>query len=336
MPDSQTELEAASPATESNDVKPATESSTAESSAAKDVPKKSMLDAVKDALKVGSDDSSKSDLTPETNEGTAAKVAGAKEEADDGDIPPEEMKLLTRNVQRRFHVLTASRKAAEEKAAELAPKAEAFEQVSKMMTDNGLSKEDVDSGYAVMVAIKKSPEKALEMLAPIVRKLMDATGHKLPEDLRAEVESGAITEARARELSIARSRATHLEKSSEEKEQQRQAEETQRKTKAVVDDVVKSADAWHAERAKTDPDWHWKQQRVIDAVELQIRKTGKFPQSDKEARGLFDEVLKAVETDLKRFLPKKAAIAPVSGGASPGAKAEPKTMLEAMKQAAAH
>jgi hypothetical protein len=331
MPDSQTELEVTSSVTEGQDVKPATESSTAESSTEQGVQKNSMLDAVKAAL-AGADKSPKSEVTPESTEGTVAKAAGEDAELDEGEIPPEEMKLLTRTVQRRFHVLTAKRKQAEQTVKDLEPRAAVFDRISDVMQRNSLTKEDVDNGFEIMAAIKTSPEKALEMLAPLVRKLLGATGHQLSDELKARVEAGELSEADARELSTARSRASHLTATAEQNEQQRQQEAEERHATTVVNTATKTADAWHAEKAATDPDWHLKQKRVVDGVKLHILDTKQFPQTDKEARTLFEKILKEVEVDLKQFVPKKQAIKPANGNASPGAMPEPTTALEAAKQ----
>lgn len=334
MPDSQTEIETPSSGVEVTDVKPATESSTAESSTdVKGVENKSLLETVKEAL-AGSEKSPDSELTPDPKTGSEAKAAGDKAELEDGEeVPADEMKQYSRGAQYRIRQLSAQRKAESERVKELAPKAQVFEQMASVMTRNNLTGEEVDNGFEIMAAIKSSPEKALELLAPIVKKLLATTGHQLPDDLRAKVEAGALSEADARELSTARSRAANLSARAEQDQQTRQQQEQHRQATAVVDTAVRTADAWHAEKARTDPDWHLKQQRVLEGVELQVLKTKRFPATDKEARALFDSVLKTVEADLKNFLPKKPSIRPSSGGASPDAKPEPNTMREAMELA---
>lgn len=335
MPDSQTEIEAPSSGVEVTDVKPATESSTAESSTeTKGVENKSLLETVKEAL-AGSEKSPDSEtVTPDPKTGTVAKAAGENAELEDGEeVPADEMKQYSRGAQYRIRQLSAQRKAETERVRELEPKAQVFEQMTSVMQRNGLSGEDVDSGFEIMAAIKTDGKKALELLAPIVKKLLATTGHQMPDDLKAKVEAGEITEAYARELSVARATASNLSAKVEQDEQSRQQQEQQRQATAVIDTAVKSADAWHAEKARTDPDWHLKQQRVLDGVELQVLKTRRFPATEKEARALFESVLKTVESDLKSFLPKKPSIRPSSGGASPDAKAEPNSMLDAMKQA---
>lgn len=324
-----------SPEDGQEDVKPISESSPESSTDVKGVEqnKPTMLDAVRKALADGSENSPKSDLTPETKTGTEATKTGEDSQTLKEEFSLEEMRQFPAKTQSRIRQLRANGKAAEDQVKELQPKAENFDRITNMMQQNQLSQQEVDDGFEIMGLMKMKPEKALEKLAPMVRKLLAATGHQLPDDLKAEVESGALTEARARELSVARSTATHLSARVEQDAEQRKQEDESKRVRELTDTVTKTADAWHAEKAKTDPDWHLKQARVGELVELQIRRTGIFPQSDKEARTMFDEILKTVNAEMKNFIPRKQPITPQNGNASHGAKAEPTSMREAMEQA---
>ena len=294
-----------------------------------------MLDAVKAALAPKGSADSPEPVTQELKTDPKAGPEAKPEDVSD-ELTEDEQKQLSRKAQRRFRELSVGNKELGEKLKELEPKAKEFDRTNDLMVRNELSTTEVDNGFEIMALIKTQPEKALERLAPIVKSLLKATGHaELPDDLAEEVKLGAITEARARELSQTRAQATRLQGQNEANETKRAAEEKERQETAIRNTAISSAEAWNSEKAGSDPDWHLKQGRLTELVKLHVLETGKFPQSDKEARALFDEKLKIVETDLKRFIPKKAAIKPVAGDASSRSTPAPKTLLEAMQGAVA-
>lgn len=293
---------------------------------------KSMLDAVKAAL-TGTDKSPASEQTQVPNVNAEANPADAAAQEVREGFTDVEWKQLSAKTQRRIRDLAASSKDRDAKIAELQPRAENFDRISQLMQRNSLSQDEVNRGFDIMAAVKTQPEKALEMLAPLVRELLKSTGHQLPEDLQGEVQAGRLTSDHARELSVTRARADLLGKQREASEQERAESERQRQHQQLVNTSIAAADEWHKEKATADPDWSMKQNRVVELVKLHLLETNQFPKSRDEARALFEAKLKIVNDDLKRLLPKRPEIKPAIGSASPHLKPAPKTMLEAMRGA---
>ncbi len=291
---------------------------------------KSTLDLVKEAL-TGPEKSPDS-VTQDTTADSQANSAG-EPEVPPSEMPEKEFKALSKEGQRRFRELSTGNRALNQKVKELEPKAQDFDRISSLMQRNSLSSEDVNSGFEIMALIKTQPEKALARLGPIVQALLKASGHELPEDLKVDVQSGAMSEERARELSQSRSRAARLADDNQRAEEKRAADATQRQQQETVNTAISTADAWHKEKAGSDPDWHLKQDRVVELVKLHVLETRQWPATEKEARALFDKTLSKVETELKRFVTRKPEIKHALGNASPRSTAAPKNTLEALKNA---
>ncbi len=335
MPDSPTD---GLGSTQVEDVKPAT---TAEPSNAEQkgvVENNSMFDAVKTALQQGAEKSPGS-VTQDADEADSsassepeAKADGNEQAREPGELTAEEMAQLSPKTQRRMRYLASERREQATQIEALTPKAESFDTIVGIMRRENLSSDDVDRTFKIAALIKNRPEEALKVIAPIVRTLLQVTGHSLPDDLKKRVESGEITQELARELSVSRKRGENQSVRSEMEEQQRQEDEQARQSQAKVDTAVRVADEFYSEKASSDPDWPLKQGRVLEKVELAISRNG-FPNDAKEARSLYEEVLKEVNAEFRKLRPAKTRIdPPVDGSASSHSKPEPQTLMEAMKQ----
>jgi hypothetical protein len=322
MLDSQTTVEEASLATVDADAK------LAESSAAEPGGKgseiKSTLDLVRDLH--GPDKSPSSENGQETKSVTAETVldpeAKAKAEED------EWVKSLSKQSQNRFRALNDSNKTLSQENAGLKEVVQKFEGYEQIIQANGLSNEDVKSGFEIMGMLRSSPEDALRRLTPIIRGLLDYVGYTLPDDLKAEVEAGALTQDRARELAAARNRVQRGEQNAEAREEQQRTAQQQKH----VGDMTNLANEWSAKQKTSDPDWHLKSDRVSELVKLHLYEKG-IPVNAAEATKLFDETKKKVDAELKKFVPRPQAKTVPTGDSSPSAKPEPKTFLDVVKQA---
>jgi hypothetical protein len=302
----------------------------AESSAAEPQDKgsenKSMLDAVKAALHVP---------------GKSPTLENNQESQVDPEVKPPETEAkadetlvnsLSKQGQARFRELNGLIKA---QAAELEPlkaqKAE-FEKFSVAVREHQLSDDDVSVALRISGLMKKNPKEALQELQPIVQNLLRHVGYILPDDLQSDVQAGAISEQRARELAAAR---VQKEQGERQLEEQRDTQEHSR-VEQLRNQAVRAADAWALEKKTSDPDWSLKQNRVTQLVELHFLKSKTFPQTEKEARDVFDAKLKEVESELKGLLPKPKASTVISGNASHSATPAPKSTLDVVRAAVAN
>lgn len=319
--------------TKTTDAQLPAESSTAET---KDE-KGDMLAAVKAALKPKEEKPSDSDEPGSKPEEAAAdpdaKKEGAEGEADPDALTEEETAHLRPKTRKRIENLVRDRKERDDKIAAIEPKAQQFDQIRSFVDEAGLTKDEVNQGFAVMRDLKRNPLEAYQRLKPIVAQLAAMFGEgDLPEDLRQDVATGRITEQRAQELVTARSHSS-LATENAKQDRERQAAEAHRQN---VDDVAGAVAAWENSKA-TDPDWKLKQPRVIELVELSVIRRQRtdpnwFP-TKVEALKLSQDALAQVEKEMKAFAPRPRAVIPVTDAGSTRSVAKPTSALEAAKLA---
>lgn len=310
------------------DVNPSATPSTAEQGSEN----KSMLDAVKSVL--NGPEKSPGSETQDPKAGLPEVAEAPKGEEDEArkGFTPQEWQALSKKTQDRIRSLLTEGKDVGGKIAALEPKARQFDQMVGLMQRNRLSQDDVNSTLEIAGLINTGePQKALEKLTPIVRKLLEAAGMgNLPDDLRQKVETGAITEADARELARARAGEKLASTRLQSTQAEREAEERQRQTSDLVNLGISTADAWTQEKQANDPDWNLKSDRIQELVELHVRRSG-WPQTREAMRKVFDDALTKTTTELKKFNPRpRPQKDPAVGSTSSQNAPVPKTFKEAV------
>lgn len=312
----------------------------AESSPAEDKGAKGdMLSAVKAALEPKAEKTPASDEPGSKSEEDPAKDAkkdGAEAGTESDDLTEDELAQVSKKTRKRIETLVRERTDRDRQIVELQPKAEQFEKITRFVDDAGLSKDEVNQGFAIMADLKTRPDQAYERLKPIMKQLAAMFGEgDLPDDLQQDVNFGRITEARARELVVARSRSTisneTLQRTEDQQRQQREAADH----KANVDDVSNAVSDWERSKEKSDPSWKLKQPRVMELVELEIvrrqrTKPEYFP-TKAEALEFSKAALEKVEKEFKSLAPRPKAINASPDAGSTRSTAAPKTMLEAAR-----
>lgn len=274
-----------------------------------------------------------SDKSPASENGQDTKSVPIGEDVDPelkAKLAEEEWaKTLSKNSQNRFRTLNDSNKALNQELSSLKEKAQRFDGYEQAVQKNQLSDEDVNSGFEIMGLLRSNPEQALKQLTPIIRGLLDYVGYTLPDELKADVEAGALTQDRAREIAASRQRETRSLQNAEAQTEKQQADQHRQS----IEKMARTADDWDAKIKTSDPDWHLKQDRVTELVELHVLKNG-LPASEKDAVKLFDDMKKRVDTDLKKFRPNPQPKTVMTGNASSSALAEPKNTLDVIRQIA--
>lgn len=305
-----------------------------------DKPAESLLDAVKAATKQG--DVSPASEAPEPQAEGADQDTKTEPEtplADDGELSPEEKKALSAKTKERIEKLVRDGKQLRSEAERLAPKAAEFDKIDTAIRGAGLSYPEVADLLQIGVALKNDPQHFLALALPVVARVQEMVGAVLPSDLQERVRLGHISQEDAGRLARAEA-GERLQRSRSEVVQRATAEQHRAAQElALYDRAVSSIESWDAAKAKSDPDWSVKRTLVAEKVETVIlRKAqtsgGRYIPSPEEAVRLAEDALKEVEGQLRAFAPKPHAVKPAaSAGASPRSAPEPKTMLEAMKQA---
>lgn len=232
----------------------------------------------------------------------------------------------------RFREITRELKAARPEAAE-------YRKIKQHLKDHDLSDTEAANLLIVGGLAKTDPAKAWEMVKPWVSSLLSAAGEVLPDDLKAMVEQGQMSEAAAYEVS--RSRA-----SVQASQTQRSFEERRRETTAQEEAARAyngAAEAWEQDRRAKDPNFDAKLEPILR--EIAWRHTqGDKPKTPAEVTAQLNDVYKTVNAALKPANPAPAArqgasaarrpLNPVVGGTVGGGdpKPKPRSMLEVVQQ----
>jgi hypothetical protein len=290
-----------------------------------------LLDLVRDvAAKTG-------DVAPPTTEEQAAEAETSSEAtpAHDPDAPtpsgekdeqegPEEKndEKLPFHKHPRFQELVREKNSYKEDATQ-------FRAIADYMAENRLSADEVDQAFVFLSATKSDPNKALELIAPIVQELLRTTGTTLPPEVTQLVEDGEMSEAAAKELSRYKAQAALQEQRNQEALQQ---QETMRLRQAEQS-IVSSVEQWEQQIASRDPDYAAKKSIVFDKIRLaQLERPAQSPQ---EALAYAEAAYKQATETLKAAMPKRVAIAtPSSSQSVTSARAVPKSLAEVVRMAA--
>lgn len=266
-----------------------------------------------------------------TQDATADAAADAKK-ADDAD----DAKLPFGN-HPRWKAVMAERNEARRLAAEYEPNARQYGQVLDFMASNNLVAKEVQEGFAIMAALKNTPEKALEMLRPHYERLQHLVGEKLPEDLNEKVQDGRLDEASARELAQTRGKATLLESGAREQQERQAAAAEDQASRARAE----AADTYVATKQANDPDFALKQPLLRGAIREALDDAiseGRSPKTPADVNRIMDTAYGKVTAALKAIAPARArpVSRPVpSGMSSTPATAVPRTALDVTKAALA-
>ncbi len=294
----------------------------AESSPAETGVETSVLERVQAALK-------SKEASP-TSEDTGREQPLAKATETPGEADPEtgiskaELNRYSPNAQTRIRELAAHKNEAMRQVESLKPKAEVHDKIVNHLLTNDISTTEFDNAIEVTRLIKHDPDRALEVLVPLMQELYRKTGRVLPPNLQERVRLGHL-QARER---LAAERAEADQRKREQADQERQ----QRGLQERVNGNAQAVDQWAKAKATSDPDWLTKQPLIAEVMELELRRAGPngYPRNGAESVALVERSLAAVEQRLKSFAPKPQQIKPVTGqAASSRATAAPKDAVEA-------
>lgn len=240
------------------------------------------------------------------------KAADPAADAEDEDKPqPFDKHPRFRKALRRASDAEAQLKALE-------PEVNEFRKINTFLTNAGLSAEEASTGYQVMALMKNAPRDAVPILESMLDQLKRTVGEVLPADLAAQVESGAMTEAAALEVSRARFDKTHAERSAEavrNSQAARDAETRQSLINAAVEAEVKLVSA-------ADPNWAAKQQLIADRSRALVMQTR--PKTPEDAVKLFNQAVADVNAAFEKLAPKPelqkiVVVPPRAAAAAPAA-----------------
>lgn len=220
-----------------------------------------------------------------------------------------------------------------EAAKPLKERAQAFDEFSGWVRSTGLSQEEVTQGLQISALMKSDPFKALEIVTPIFAELQRRAGAALPDDLRADVDSGTVSEDRAREIARLRAQSQHAQTGWQQTAAQRQQEQEQARVQALQSAVQGAVNAAEAKVRQSDPDYAKKQPMVMTKVQAMFMSEG-VPNTPEAAVKMYEKALKAVNDDIALIVPRKPSVAPAPSNQGGNVTAQPKSSAEAIRLAA--
>lgn len=268
------------------------------------------------------------------------------------DVPPleeiteEEIEKYGKGAQRRIRELVETRNAVKaevetfrQEIETIKPKAERLDQLTGYMREHEITPDHLNNALGLTAMINRGNyREALPVLENLMNQVKAAAGEVLPKDLQTQVDLGYTTEALARELHRTKTSAQQVEARAQKDRERVETERQQREVQTMVSTATTTAEAWHTEQVKSDPDWNQKRDLVTESMELELRRLGPagYPRNDKAVRDLLDKVKSSVEARIGKFRPTPKPMTTVTGNpASPRSTAKPKSYLDAVEAALA-
>lgn len=319
----------------------------AESSTAKDEDRKTLLDAVKDALAVKDieDEDEPVDLAAKAKssaaEGDKPEVEGERKPDTKDDVSDsallatlEQFKgdVPLNKIERFREVLNENRqlKGVTERYREMDSTLAAIGRDAQKM---GMSQQDMAQLFAWPRLLASDPKAAVEQLQQFTAQWQERVGYSLPADIQQKVDDGVLDESTAKEMAELRATTTLERTRNQAEATEREHVSTANRTREIYDSV----NAYQAELKAKDPDYTpEKHELVVDALTALVTKHG-VPQTVSDARTMAKVAYDTVSKRLERFKPPPRAVSSPTVGRrlNRPAEAQPKSMREAIENALA-
>lgn len=291
-----------------------------------------LLDVVKSAVAEEAPKAPEASSTPEEGKGETDPEAEAKAEAE-GEAEAE----VPFHNHPRWKALNSKLADREAKLAELEPAANSFRGISEFMQVNGLTKEEVATGFGVMAALKGGdPEARREVLRYLegnAEMLRAELGESLPSDLQQKVDEGLIDEADATEMARLRANDAATRKAEQARAEREKVEQSAAQQRELANGMMTGVQKWEDGIKAKDPDYSKKAKMVEAIVTAEIAK-GRRPATIEEAISLSQEAYDEVSKTFRSALPKpRATDSTTPPGSSAIATKAPASLLEAVKMA---
>lgn len=306
-------------------------SASGDKGAIKDQPKPTLADVIKTAASL--DDQGKPPTPANDGKDKAVVDANPAVEKTPEQKAEDDAKLPFHN-HPRWKEVTGQNKELAAKVATLEPAAQQFGKITEFMDQHQLTHDEVGEGFIIMAMAKNGDPRVLQKLDEFRNKVALAIGEALPDDIKAQVESGAITEEAGKELSRARAGKA---KSDADLARTRDANTQRDNADAAArqkTEFQSGVDAWKVEAQKTDPDFAKKESAIARYSRAIMQERG-FPKNRNEAVAIVKDAYAEVNKDFAAALPAKLPAKHVpSAPSSHGAKQKAGSLLEAVRQAA--
>jgi hypothetical protein len=299
---------------------------------AKEQPKATLADVVKTAAELP-DAEGKSPAPAKDGKETTVDDGKPAAEKTAAEQAEEDKKLPFHNHPRWKAQIEKNQQLATE-VETLKPAAEQFTKIETFMREKNLTHAEVGEGFIIMAMLKNADPRGLQKLDEYRDKLAAVLGEKIPADIQAQIDSGAITEEAGKELSRTRAGKALSDAQLYQKNQADEERGKQDQAERLRQECQTGVTTWEAEVRKTDPDFA-KKESAIERYSRALMLERGHPKNRAEAVQLVKDAYAQVNRDLGSIVPQKQPARHVpSAPSSHGAKQAPKSLADAVRQAA--
>lgn len=172
------------------------------------------------------------------------------EEATEG-TPPSEEGAKAPVPYERFEEVNTKFRDTEAELNRLRPQVQEYDQFRDYMSKNGITVDQVNQLMEIQALLNSDPQAALKKILPIVEAVQGFVGDRLPPDLQAKVDKGALDPNDAREIASLRAK-TQFGGARYDQYVKMQQEQAQRNFTASLQSTAKE---WTETKLKSNPDF---------------------------------------------------------------------------------
>jgi hypothetical protein len=296
--------------------------------------RESLLDAVKSAIQPKDGDADPEEKAKA--DGASPASESAEEEKPLGDITEEELNAYRPRTKRRIEQLLSETRTLKSEIEPLRVRAKTTEELQGYLKKHDIGQEDFGLLLDLGAAMRRGDFKAfLEGVTPYVMLAQESLGVTLPTDLREAVRQGHMSEDAARYTAQQRGMRALAEGKAAKFESEREASNIEAQRKDLMTNIETAVGTWEKGIKKADPNYAQKQPVIMDLLHAVVQERGP-PKNGAEAVAIAEAAYDRANGMLQRFAPRPRATTanPSSlGQRVNGARAEPKSLLEAAQQA---
>jgi hypothetical protein len=256
------------------------------------------------------------------------------------EVSPDELSQYNPQTRRRINKLVEQRRGLRTELdrvkADLAPGAEAADQVSTYLRNNDISREDFLLTLELAGAMRRGDFRSFYAgVKPYMDLAEQYLGLQLPQDLQNVVQQGQMTPQAA-----ALYHRERMDRALSDTQRMRQAQaidmrDTASAQQHLRSSVESSVNAWEASVVAADPDYALKKAAVNDVMWSVLNERGR-PETSEQAVAIAQEAYRRVNTHYQQWSPpprRSTTRQPSSTGRFNGAAPEPRNLREAVEQA---
>lgn len=314
---------------------PLHEDDKASSSQAEGEDKETLLEAVLKAVGKDLKETEEEDVLAGKSPSPEEREQSDKEPKAGDDLTEDDLKVQpddTPKVQKRIRKLVEQRNAASAERDALRPDADTTRVIRDFLVRNDIAREDFQLTLDLAAAMRRGDFTTfLNGVAPYVQLATNALGITLPPDLAQAVQQGKMSADLAAQASRDRYARALAEQEAVRSSSVLTNQQSEHYRTAMQQSVQQTVDAWEASVKAQDPDYARKEPLVRQLLWGVVQERG-APQSPEQAVEIAREAYARATHTARSFSPPPRATQRTPSSSqrgAVGARAEPKTMMEA-------